>query len=120
MRSTLHINSADALYAEQLRDILLGSVPQLSNIKPSDWAERHVIMQGKPYPGPFRDDRTPYTWEIANRFAQDDLARVITVMKGAQAGFLTGVIMNVLGWLIKNEPGNAFLTVGERYSLNNL
>lgn len=99
------------LYKEQLADIFEWASVQISDIKPSDWTEQRVVMP-KPFPGPFRYDRTPYTREIIDCLAQDHPARWVAVMKGAQVGFSSGVIYPGIGWIIDNAPGNCFVTVG--------
>lgn len=96
---------------QQLTDIVLQGRAQISDIKPSDWAEQNIIM-GKPYPGPLRYDKTPYTREIVDCGAPDHPARWIAVKKGAQIGFSATVIMPFICWMIKNNPANTFLTVG--------
>lgn len=98
-------------YSKQLRDIFEKSIPIISNIKPSDWTEQNVVMQ-KPYPGPFKYSKTPYTREIIDCLAPDHPARWVAIMKGAQVGFSSGVIMPGCAWLIKNNPCNTFITVG--------
>lgn len=96
----------------QLSNIIELSHTQLSDIKPSVWAESRVIME-KPFPGPLRYEQTPYTREIIDCAAPDHPARVIIVKKGAQIGFSATVIMPCIGWMIENNPGNAYLTVGD-------
>lgn len=104
------MTDADQLIS-QLTDIVRKGRAQISDIKPSDWVEQNVVM-GKPFPGPFRYDKTPYTREIIDCLAPDHPARVVVVMKGAQVGFSSGVIYPGVGWMIKNAPGNTFITVG--------
>jgi phage terminase large subunit GpA-like protein len=99
------------LYIQQLTAILEQGNVQISNIKPSDWTEANMIMQ-KPFPGPFRYSKTPYTREIVDCLSPDHPARWVAVMKGAQVGFSSGVIYPGVGWIIKNNPGNTFITVG--------
>lgn len=70
-----------------------------------------MIMQ-KPFPGPFRYNKTPYTREIIDCVSANHPARTIAVMKGAQIGYSAGVIYPAIGWIIKNNPGNTFVTVG--------
>jgi phage terminase large subunit GpA-like protein len=98
-------------YESQILDILETGRLHISTIKPSDWTEENVIMQ-KPFPGPFRYNKTPYTREIIDCLAPDHPARIISVMKGAQIGFSAGVIYPGIGWIIKNQPGNTLLSVG--------
>lgn len=98
-------------YAEQMEQIILTSVPQISNIKPSEWVEQNVIM-GKPFPGPYRYTRTPYCREIIDCLSSDHPCRRAGVMKGAQIGISAGVIIPALGYIIKESPGNTYFTVG--------
>lgn len=95
----------------QLTDIVRKGRAQISDIKPSDWAEQNIVM-GKPYPGPLRYDKTPYTREIIDCGAPDHPARWIAVKKGAQIGFSATVIIPYICWIIKNNPSNTYLTVG--------
>lgn len=99
------------LLINQLTNILNAGRVQISNIKPSDWTEKNMIMQ-KPFPGAFRYSKTPYTREIIDCLSPDHPAKWIAVMKGAQVGFSSGVIYPGVGWIIKNNPGNSFITVG--------
>lgn len=99
------------LYKNQLIDIVRSGEVFISNIKPSEWVEQNIIMQ-KPFPGPFRYSRTPYTREIIDCLSPSHPARTIVVMKGAQIGFSAGVIIPGCAWIIKNDPGNTLFTVG--------
>jgi len=96
---------------DQLRQILDGSRAAISTIKPSDWVEANLVMR-KPFPGPFRYDRTPYTREIIDCLDPNHPAKWIAFMKGAQIGASAGVIIPGIGWLIANNPANTYLTVG--------
>jgi phage terminase large subunit GpA-like protein len=98
-------------YENQILDILESGRLHISTIKPSNWTEENMIMQ-KPFPGPFRYSKTPYTREIIDCLAPDHPSRVISVMKGAQIGFSAGVIYPGIGWIIKNNPGNTLLSLG--------
>ena len=96
---------------DQLRQILEGSRAAISTIKPSDWVEANLVMR-KPFPGPFRYDRTPYTREIIDCLDPNHPAKWIAFMKGAQIGASAGVIIPGIGWIIANNPANTYLTVG--------
>ena len=101
------------ILSAQLQEIYFAAKSvQISNIRPSDWVEQNIVMPGKPFPGPFKYSRTPYTREIIDCLSPDHPARKIAVMKGAQIGFSSGVIYPGIGWIIKNAPGNTILTVG--------
>jgi phage terminase large subunit GpA-like protein len=95
----------------QLEELIKSGEVQITTIKPSEWTEQNVVM-GKPRPGLFRYDYTPYTREIIDCLSPTHPARKIAVMKGAQLGYSSGVIMPFLGYMIKNNPGNTYLMVG--------
>ena len=88
---------------------IFGRIPQISDIKPSVWAEKHVVIPGK---GPLDYDFNPYCREIVDFFAPDHPGRKLAVMKGSQITFSSGVLMPVVGWIIDQRPGNTYLTVG--------
>lgn len=83
--------------------------PQLSDIKPSAWAEKNIIIPGK---GRLNYDFNPYCCEVIDTMAPDHPARKIAVMKGSQITFSSGVIMPILGYIIKEDPHNTYLMVG--------
>lgn len=97
-----------ATYIPQFEKVF-DRTPQLSNIKPSDWAEQHIMIPNK---GRLNYDFNPYCKEIINRMAPDDPARKITVMKGSQITFSSGVIMPIIGYIIAEDPHNTYLMVG--------
>lgn len=100
-----------AEYLPQIIDILESSRVKISSLKPSDWAEQNIIMP-KPFPGPLRYEKTPYTREIIDCFAPDHPAREIAVMGAAQFGKTASIIVPVIGYIIANDPGNIIMTVG--------
>ena len=67
---------------------------------------------GKPFPGPFSYNRTPYCREIIDRFANDNPMKWLAIMKGAQIGLSAGVLIPCLLWMIKNDPSNSYFLVG--------
>lgn len=95
----------------QLTDLLNSGLTFVSDIKPSDWTEKKVTMK-KPFPGKFSYNKTPYAREIINRLSQTDPAHTVSLMKGAQVGMSAGVIIPGIGWIIENNPGNTYLSVG--------
>jgi phage terminase large subunit GpA-like protein len=101
-------------YEAALDDIFDGALVQLSDIRPSDWAEKSRVMStaSSPFPGKFSYDRTPYLRELVDCLAPDHPAHKIAVMKGAQIGFSTGVIENGIGWIIAENPGNILFLTG--------
>lgn len=98
-------------YKEQIVDIINSGQVSISNIKPSEWVEKNVIM-GKPFPGAFKYSRTPYCREIIDCFSNEHPMRWIAIMKGAQIGLSAGVLIPTLLWMIKNDPCNAYFLVG--------
>ena len=98
-------------YSSQLLDLIESGRVSLSDLKPSDWAEQNIVMP-KPFPGPLRYDKTPYTREIIDCFAKDHPAREIAVMGAAQFGKTASIIVPVIGYIIANDPGNIIMTVG--------
>lgn len=101
-------------YWDQAVDILESSRTLLSDISPSDWAEKHRVMSTdvSPFPGPYRYYRTPYVEEIINRLSPFDNARVVALMKGAQLGISAGLIENGIGWIISQSPSNILFLTG--------
>lgn len=100
-----------ANYLNQFEDILESSRVKISSSKPSDWAEKNIIMP-KPFPGPLRYEKTPYTREIIDCFAPDHPAHEIALMGSAQFGKTASIIIPVIGYIIANDPGNIIMTVG--------
>lgn len=84
--------------------------PLLSDIKPSDWAEKNIIIPGGK--GRLNYDFNPYCRKIIDTMAPDHPARKVAVMKGSQITFSSGVIMPLLGYIIKEDPHNTLLMVG--------
>lgn len=99
---------------KQLFNVLEGARQKLSDISPSEWAElyRELSTDGTPFPGKFSYDRTPYLREPVNQLSPASAAQIVTVMKGAQIGFSTGVIENGIGWIMKENPGNILFLSG--------
>lgn len=102
------------LFHESIKDILNSSRIQLSDLKPSDWAEmfRTLSPDVTSRPGPFRYSHTPYLREVIDRLSPYDPAKIVAVKKGAQIGFSTGVIESGIGWIISQNPGNILFMTG--------
>jgi len=98
-------------YESTINDILDSANYLISDIKPSAWAEKNIIMP-KPFPGALSYQKTPYTREIIDCFATDHPAREIALMGAAQFGKTASIIVPVIGWIIENDPGNIIMTVG--------
>jgi len=113
---TKHSFDLESLYSEGFKEIIASAKFVLSDIKPSDWVEQNRMMGSDETsrPGPFRYEDTPYLVEIINRISPNDPAQIITVMKGAQIGFSTGVIEGAIGWIIAQSPGNILFLSGHQ------
>lgn len=98
-------------YQKVIDEIIDAAYYEISTIKPSAWVEQNVIM-GNPFPGPYKYSLTPYWREVIDRFSQDDPMNWIAIMKGAQIGFSSGVLIPILLWMIRNDPANAYFLVG--------
>ncbi len=87
-------------------DWLDGRFPELTTrmvtMTPSQWAEssRYLPPQATPMPGFYRFDVAPYLKEIVDNFGVDSPIREVSVMKGAQVCFSTGVLENIIGYYI--------------------
>lgn len=98
-------------YEQQAADIIDASTVRISDMRPSEWAEQNIVMP-KPFPGPLRYDKTPYTREIIDCLAPDHPAREIAVMGAAQFGKTATIITPAVGYIMANDPGNIIMTVG--------
>lgn len=93
------------LIAEQLDFIdehLAALTTRMVDKSPSAWAEseRYLPAQTTPMPGYFRFAVTPYLREIVDCLSVDSPIREVSVMKGAQVCFTTGVLENAIGYFI--------------------
>jgi len=98
-------------YLDQILDIIESDNTRISNIKPSDWVEANVVME-EPFPGLYSYSLTPYCREIIDCFAVDHPMLWIAIMKGAQIGLSSGVIIPALLWSIVNDPCRIYFMVG--------
>jgi terminase, large subunit len=75
-------------------------------LKVSEWAEsKRIIPIGlSPFPGLWQNNRTPYLTEIMDGFSVSDDTKEIVFMKGAQIGATTGILENIIGYIIDHEP----------------
>jgi len=82
-------------------------VDRMPRVRPphsvSQWIEgRRVLPAGTPFPGVWRNDRTPYSVEIQDNFSPFSPVRRTIIMKGAQIG-MTAVAENVIAfWMFAN------------------
>jgi phage terminase large subunit GpA-like protein len=102
------------MYSGQISNIFSAGKVLLSDISPSDWNEKNRVMttEVSPRPGPFTYKYTPYLREVVDCLSQSVPCKVISIMKGAQVGFSTGVIEAGIGWIIAEAPGNILFLTG--------
>lgn len=94
-------------------EIFSGVNFKISNIKPSEWYESHMVMpMGSAFPGQFRYHRTPYWREIVDCFDKNHPAREVSLMAHAQGGKTVGIINALIGYTIAQNPGNIMLLTG--------
>lgn len=101
-------------YFNQALHLVKKSNVNISNILPSEWNEQRRLMTSDltAVKGKFKYYNSPYSREIVDCLHQSNDAKIISVMKGAQIGFSTGVIEAGIGWIIENAPGNVLFLVG--------
>lgn len=101
-------------YQQQFSDIIRSSRLRISNLKPSEWAEKYRVLSSEitSRPGPFRFSYSPYTREILDHISPNSGAKIIACRKGAQITFSTAVIENGIGYIIAENPGNILFMTG--------
>lgn len=101
-------------YQNEITDIFDAARINLSDILPSEFAEKHRMMTGDitAVPGPFRYENSPYTKEIVDCISPSHPARIVAFMKGGQSGVSTSVIENGIGYIMSQAPGNILFLVG--------
>ena len=97
-------NRIDNLPQEQLRLLV------------SEWAAKNrVIPEGlSPFPGPWRNDVTPYLIEIMDCFSESSPVRKVAIMKGTQLGLTTGILENDIGYIIDHAPAPTMFITGDQ------
>ena len=101
-------------YDDQIFDLIDCAQYLLSNIQPSEWAEknRRMTTDVSPIPGPYRFKYTPYIREILDTISSNHPGSKFAIMKGAQVGFSTGLLENAIGYIISESPGNILFLTG--------
>ena len=81
------------------------------DLLPSEYAERYLTLTSEvsTMTGRFRYDTTPYLREIVDQLSPYNPSKIVAIMKGAQIGLSTGVIINGIIWIIANNPGNIMM-----------
>lgn len=89
-----------------------------SHIKETDIARyierRRILPSRTPFPGFWRNDRTPYLIEIMNNLSPASVIQHVAIMKGAQLG-LTAAAENVVAYWIDENPAEIlFISATDR------
>jgi phage terminase large subunit GpA-like protein len=101
----------DISVLDQILDVAMFSI---SDILPSEWAEKYRVMSSgvSSVEGSYSFDKTPYVRELVDFLHPSNPYKCLVVMKGAQLGLSTGFIENGIGWIISENPGPTLLLVG--------
>lgn len=96
-------------WINQQNDWIIGQINDLTDSKNtnlvSECAESlRKLPKGSPFPGAWRNDRTPYLVEPMDSFSEHSDVEVEVWLKGHQLGFTAG-IENVILYIITNAPG---------------
>jgi phage terminase large subunit GpA-like protein len=90
---------------DHIQGLIDGLPSMIPDIKVSEFAEQYrVLPRGTPYPGPWRNARTPYLTEIMDELSATSKTQEVVFMKGAQLGATAGPIENFVGYVIKCVP----------------
>lgn len=99
--------------AQAFLDMLDACHLPISDITPSHWYEQNMTMpEGSAFPGAFNYNITPYWREVVDCFDKNHPAKTISIMGGAQIGKSAGVLMPLIGYSIKNNPGRMLFLTG--------
>ena len=80
---------------------------RIPDILVSEYAEQNRILPtGTPYPGPWRNFRTPYSVEIMNELSARSPTIEVIWIKPSQIG-ATAIVENFLAYIIAKVPGPA-------------
>lgn len=80
----------------------------------SEWAhkKRRLSSAVTTKPGQWSNKYAPFTVEIMDCFAPDNPVKEVAVMKGGQVTLTTGVLENVIGWVIDENPAPIMYLTG--------
>ena len=93
-----------------LREQIEGLTDEKNTVLVSECAEEmRVLPKGSPFPGAWRNDRTPYLVEPMDSFSEHSDVEVEVWLKGHQLGYTAGV-ENVILYVIEHAPGPILYT----------
>jgi phage terminase large subunit GpA-like protein len=97
---------------EDVKRIIRDAPERIPDLTVGEFAELYrVLPRGTPYPGPWRNIRTPYLVGIMDALSAKSPAQEIVFAKSAQVG-ATSVIENWFGYIIKCVPGPSMYVTG--------
>lgn len=87
-----------------------------TRLKVSELAERkrYLPIGTTPFPGPWRNEVTPYLTEIMDCFSETSPVKKVAVMKGRRMGFTVGVGGNWFLYILDVAPGPALFVSGDK------
>lgn len=76
----------------------------------SQWADQHRVIsaENSPFPGRWHTNLTPYLREIMDACSDPSVHRVV-ILKSAQVGYTDGVLGNLTGYFIDQQPAPILL-----------
>jgi len=106
IETTLVIPPAECarIYADLQR--MIDDCPtRIPTLTVAEFAAKHRrLPRGTPYPGPWKNERTPYLVEIMECLSASSPIREIILAKSAQVG-ATAMIENLIAYVIRSVPG---------------
>jgi len=95
----------------QLQGILDFGRFQLSDISPSEWAEKNIVIKVGNFPGKLSYDITPYSRKIIDCLSPYHPAEEVVIMASAKWGKTKTIIEPAIAYWIKEHPTEmAYLT----------
>jgi phage terminase large subunit GpA-like protein len=115
-RSEIHLHYRDLIRIYAQIQAMIDECPdRVSDMLVSEFAAKYRhLPQGTPYPGPWRNERTPYLVDIMDDLSARSHIREVIFAKSAQVGATAGPIENFVGYVIKCVPGPILFTTADQ------
>lgn len=83
-------------------------------LEPSEWVEQTVFLTSAEsrYAGFFSYDRSPYSREIIDSLSPFSDVEMMAIMKCVQSGFTAGVVVNIIAYIISQNPCQVIFVSG--------
>lgn len=95
--------------ADEIADVLRaadGVLEPLEVLSPAEWAEKHVSVEGGPFPGPWDNQNGPHLIDPMNAVHECLVdGKNLVCIKGAQEGLTQALGVNAVAWLIAHFGG---------------